>query len=186
MVTTFPPTHESAEFVHPDRTIRTTTKSSVTDFFDMVKIGPKKVDCVIMDGMFLLQNLTVPLPHTLRGLVQHILIKTLKMSEQRVDFVLDTYNSPCLKDITRDIRSDDLDDYGEIYYFGSGQKTPSNFLNLLKYSSFKKAFLHFFYEKIQKNEYTDIFDHKVFYFSVNNECICLQCDEENVRGGGCS
>ena len=145
----------------------------VTDLFDLVKIGPTKVDTVIIDGMFLLRNLTVPLPHTLRGLLRHILIKALKMSEQRVDFVLDTYNSPCLKDITRDIQGDNLGDSDEIYSFGSGQKTPSNFLNLLKYSNFKKTFLRFFYEEIQKNEYANIFDHKVFCCSVDNECICL-------------
>ena len=91
--------------------------------------------------------------------------------------MLDIYNSPSLKDTTRDIRGDDLDDSDEIYSFGSGQKTPSNFLNLLKYSTLKKAFLHFFYEEIQKNEYANIFDHKVFYCFVDNECICLQCDE---------
>ena len=43
--------------------------------------------------------------------------------------------------------------------FGSGQKTPSNFLNLLKYSNFKKAFLRFFYQEIWNNEYANIFDH---------------------------
>ena len=106
---------------------------------DKVKIDLKKVDSVIINGMFLLRNLTVPLPHNLRGLVQHILIKPLKMSEQRVDFVLDTYNLPCLKDITRDIRGDDLDDSDKIYCFGSGQKTPSKFLNLLKYFQFQKS-----------------------------------------------
>ena len=37
------------------------------------------------------------------------------MSEQKVDFVLDTYNSPCLKDITRDIRGDNLNDSDKIY-----------------------------------------------------------------------
>ena len=94
--------------------------------------------------------------------------------------MLDTYNSPCLKDITRDIQGDNLGDSDEIYSFGSGQKTPSNFLNLLKYSNFKKAFLRFFYQEIQKNEYANIFDHKVFYCSVDNECICLQCDEEGM------
>ena len=104
MVVTFPLTHEPAEFVHPDGTIRTTTKSSVTDLFDLVKIGPKKVDTIIIDGMSLLRNFTVTLPHTLRGLVPHILIKALKMSAQRVDFVLDIYKSPCLKDITRHAR----------------------------------------------------------------------------------
>ena len=177
---TFPLTHEPAEFVQPDKIIQTATRSSVTDLFDHAKFGPKKVDSTIIHGMFLLRNLTVPLPHTLRGLVHNILIKALKISKERVDFVLDTYNSPCLKDITRDIRGDNLDDSDEIYTFGSGQKTPSNFLNLLKYSNFKKAFLRFFYQEIQKNEYANIFDHKVFYCSVDNECICLQCDEEGM------
>ena len=92
IVVTFPLTHEPAEFVHPEGTIRTTTKSSVTNFYDLVKVGPKKVDSVIIDGFFLLRNLTVPLPNTLRGLVRHILIKALNMSEQRADFVLETYN----------------------------------------------------------------------------------------------
>ena len=103
------------------------------------------------------------------------------MSEQIVDFVLDTYNSPCLKDIATDIRGEKLDDSDEIYSFGSEQKTQYNFLNLLKYSNFLKAFLRFFYHEIQKNEYANIFDHKVFYCSVDNECTCLQCDEECYR-----
>ena len=93
------------------------------------------------------------------------------MSEQRVGFVLDTDNSPCLKDITRDVRG------GKVYSFDSGQKTASNFLNLLKYSNFKKQFLHFFYEEIQKNEYANIFNCKVFYCSVGNECIHLQVED---------
>ena len=76
----FPLTHEPAEFVQK-------LKSSVTNLFDLVKIGPKKVDSVIIDEKFLLRNLTVPLLHTLRGLIRHILIKNLKMSEQRVNFV---------------------------------------------------------------------------------------------------
>ena len=58
--------------------------------FDLVKIGPKKDDSVIINGMFLLRYSTVPLRHTLRGLVRHILIKALKMSEHRLDFVLNT------------------------------------------------------------------------------------------------
>ena len=168
MVITYPLAHEPSEFVHSDGTIRTTPKSAVTDLFDTVKVGPKKVDTVIIDGMFLLRNLTVPLPHTLRGLVRHILMKALKMSDQRVDLVFDTYNSPCIKDITRDIRGDDLDDSDEVYSFGRGQKTPSNFLTLLKYSNFKKEFLRFFYEEIRNQEYANIFEHKVFYCSVDN------------------
>ena len=40
--------------------------------------------------------------------------------------------------------------------------------------------MRFFYEQIQKNEYENIFNRKVFYCSVDNECICLQCNEEGV------
>ena len=73
-----------------------------------------------------------------------------------------------------------LDDSYELYSFGSGQKTPSNLLSLLKYSNFKKEFLRFFYEEIQTSECANIFGRKVFYCSVDNEFICLQCDEEGV------
>ena len=93
IVITFPLAHEPAKFVHLGGTTQTTAKSSVSDLFDLVKIGLKKVDNIIINEMFLLRNLTVPLLHTLIGLVQHILIKALKMSKQRVDFVLDSYNS---------------------------------------------------------------------------------------------
>ena len=44
------------------------------------------------------------------------------MSEQGVDFVLDTYNSFCLKGITRDTRGDDVDDSDEFYSLCSGKK----------------------------------------------------------------
>ena len=54
MIITFPLAYEAAKFVHPDVTIRTTTKSSVTDLFDLVKIGPEKVNNVTINGMFLL------------------------------------------------------------------------------------------------------------------------------------
>ena len=151
--------------MHADGTVRTMTKSVVTDLFDVVKIDPKNVDVVIIDEMFFLQNLTVHLPQTLRGLAQHILVKALKMSEQTVDFVLDTYNSFCLKDITRDSRGDDLDDSDEFYSLCSGKKR--------QHPNFKKDFLSFFYEETQKNESANIFDRKVFYCSVDNECICL-------------
>ena len=134
-------------------------KSVVTDLFDVVKIDPKKVDNVIIDGMFFLQNLTVHLPQTLRGLVRHILVKALKMSEQKVDFVLDTYDSFCLKDITRDTRGDDVDDSDEFYSLCSGKKDTI---------------------QISKNKSANIFDRKVFFFFFDNECICLQCDEEGV------
>ena len=107
-------------------------------------------------------------------LTRHILMKALEFGSKRVDFVLDTYKSPCLKDITRDMRGDDLDVCDEVYSFGSGQKTPSNFLALLKYSNFKKEFLQFFFEEIRKSEYGNIFGEKLFYCSVDNDCIRIQ------------
>ena len=61
--------------------------------------------------------------------------------------MLDTYNPPCLKDITRDIQDYDLDDSDEVYCFGSGEKTTFNFLSLLKHSNFKT-----FLNKLKKSE----------------------------------
>ena len=180
VIMSYPLTHAPAEFVHPDRTIRSTPKSSVKALFDCVDGSPNYVDNVIVDGMFHLRHLTVPLPHTLRGLVRHIMIKVMNMSKNRVDLVFDTYNSPCMKDIARDARGDDLDDSDEVYNFGAGQKTPTNFLTLLKYSNFKKEFLCFFYNEMRNQEYADIIGHKTLYCSVDNDCIFLYCDDEGV------
>ena len=175
-VLSYPLTPEPAEFVHPDGTIRQTTKSAIAKSLNIVTDAPKSVENIIIDGMFFLRNsLTLPLPHTMRGLVRHILIKVLKLASNRVDLVLNTYKSPCLKDIARDIRGDDLDDSDEVYNFGGGQKTPTNFLSLLKYSNFKKEFLNFLSEEIKKDEYAGILENKVLYCSVDNACVKLQC-----------
>ena len=179
-IMSYPLTHAPAEFVHPDGTIRSTPKSAVKTLFNCVEGSPKYIDNVIVDGMFFLRHIAVPLPHTLRGLVRHILIKALKMSKHRVDLVFDTYNSPCIKDIARDARGDDLDDSEEVYNFGRGQKTPTNFLTLLKYSNFKREFLDFFYHEIRNQEYANILAQKVLYCSVDNDCIYLYCDDDGV------
>ena len=166
------------ELAHPDGSIRTTPKSSFVDVLDLDTTPPGTVDTIIVDGMFLLRNLVQPLPHNLRGLVRHILIRVLKMTVYRADLVFDTYNSPCLKDITRDMRADgdgeDPDD--DVYTFGGGQKTPKNFSTLLKISSFKKEFLRFFYEEVCNPEFVDIIDRKVVYVAVDNTCVRLETD----------
>ena len=70
------------------------------------------------------------------------------MSEQRVDFVLDTYNSPCLKDITRDIQGDDLDDSDLVYSFGSGHHPT--FLIFRSTEISKKRFCASFMKKFKR------------------------------------
>ena len=90
----FPLVPKPSEFAHHDGSIRTSVKSVVTDLLSIETLGPKKVDTMIVDGMFLLRSVTQPLRHNLRGLVRHILMKVLKMSKSRVDLVFDTYNSP--------------------------------------------------------------------------------------------
>ena len=174
----FPLTPIPSELAHPDGSIRTTAKNAVIDLFDIEKQGPNYVETVIVDGMFLLRTLCQPLPHNLRGLVRHILMKALKMSHSRVDLVFDTYNSPCIKDITRELRADDYDDDADVYTFGAGQITPKAFLTLLKSSNFKKEFLRFFHAEIRNQEYANVIGKKTLYCSVDNECISLQCDEE--------
>ena len=51
---TFVLAHESAEFVHRDGTIQTTTKSLVSNLSDLVRNGLNKVDDVIIDVMLFL------------------------------------------------------------------------------------------------------------------------------------
>ena len=167
-----------SELAHPDGSIRTTAKSAVVDVFEIDTSAPSVVETVIVDGMFLLRNLTQPLPHTLRGLIRHILLKVMKMTKSRADLCFDTYKSPCIKDITRELRADGYveDDDDEIYTFGSGQKTPKNWSTLLKSSRYKNGFLRFFFTEIRNQEYGNIIGNKVLYVSVDNECICLKND----------
>ena len=166
------------ELAHPDGSMRTTTKSSVMEMFELETRGPEYVDNIIVDGMFLLRNLVVPLPHNLRGLVRHIMMKVLKMTQYRGDMVFDTYNSPCLKDITREIRTGGFcdEDVDSVYSFGGGQKTPNNFLTLLKSSNFKKEFLRFLFAEVRNPELSEIVGHKILYISVDNECIRVEND----------
>ena len=70
-----------AECAHPDGSIPTTPKNAVVDLFEVNKSGPESLaDTVVIAGMFFLRNLRQPLPHNLRGVVRHILIKGLKMT----------------------------------------------------------------------------------------------------------
>ena len=119
--------------------------------------------------MFLFLNLEKQLPCNLRGLVHGKLIKTIKMSRQRADLVFDIYNSPSLKDIERDKRCEE--DSIDPYNFGS-----NNFHELLKFSSFKKCFLIFFYGEIRNQDYANIIGHHEIFCSVDNECTKLSCD----------
>ena len=180
IVLSYPLTPFPAELAHPDGTIRTTNKSSFMDLINLDKSAPIKVDNAIIDGMFFLRGLPQPLPHNLRGVVRHILVKALKLAKYRVDLSFDVYNSPCIKDIMRDIRADG-DNENESYTFGGGQMTPKNFMTLLKSSRFKKEFLRFFVTEIKNDEYAAIIGSKVLHCSVDNECIRLSNGEEGLE-----
>ena len=165
---------------HPDASIRTTKKSVVIELIEKETQGvnPPYIDTVVVDGIFILQILEKQLPHNLRGLVRVILMKVMKLSQQRVDLVFDTYNSPSLKDIKRDERGDT--ESVDVYSFGPGQKTPHNFHELLRLSSFKKSFLRYFYVEIRNQEYACIIKDRILYCSVDNECTMLSCDEDGI------
>ena len=73
------------------------------------------------------------------------------------------------------------DDQEAIYYFGPAQRTPRNFEALLKSSSFKTEFLHFFYEGIQQQEYAHLIGRKVLYCAIDNECVMLKCENSTLK-----
>ena len=174
----YPLVPQPSSMAHPDGSIRTTKKSVVMEYLEreIETVNPTLRDTAIIDGMFLLRSLEKQLPYNLRGLVRVILMKTMKMSRQRSDLVFDTYNSPSLKDIARSERGDE--DSIDSYTFGSGQKTPNNFHELLKLSSLKNCFLRFFYGEIRSQDYANIIGHHELFCSVDNECIKLTCDEK--------
>ena len=84
------------------------------------------------------------------GVVKLILVKGLKMTQKRVDFVLDVYESLCIKDIAREMWADGCnDEEDECYTFGGGLKIQNNFLTRLKSSTFKEDCRHFFFHEIR-------------------------------------
>ena len=83
------------------------------------------------------------------------------MTKNRADLCFDTYKSPCIKDITRELRADGyVEDDDEIYTFGGGQKTPKNWATLLKSSRYKGGFLRFFFNEVRNQDYADIIGNK--------------------------
>ena len=88
---------------------------------------------------------------TFASFARIILIKLLKLINQRLDLCFDTYKSPSIKDIKRKLQGDR--DLRNFYTFGPLQSWPTDFAELLKASDFKTLNWR-----------------KVFYCSIDNEC----------------
>ena len=103
--------------------------------------------------------------------VQKSLKTILKQTIHRVNFYFDVYESPSVKDSTRQERGDDRSE--RQFSIGSQQKMPSDFDQLKKLSCFKKELLRFFYDETQQP------CENISHCTINIEYKKLYCKNDN-------
>ena len=149
-------------FCHPDGAMYQSDKSVVFTHITGNNnfTPPEGVRTVIVDGMFLVRSTMNQHCQTFAAFARILLLKALKLTENRVDLCFDVYESPSVKDIKRRDRGNE--DTEREFIFGPRQKFPSDFESLLKISEFKKEFLKFVLKEYEDPTYIHILGEKVF------------------------
>ena len=121
---------------HPDGSMRKTDKSTMMHIIErkVTSLPSNQIENAVVDGMFILRTLPNRLAPTLRGLVEYVLVKIMRLARHRIDLCFDTYTSPSIKDPERSARGNE--EISKTFHFGAGQKTPGNFKDLFKLSEF--------------------------------------------------
>ena len=155
---------------HPDGSIRQNDKAKVSVILQNESTSvttPSVITNAVIDGMFLVNSDSNVSP-MLAGIARSIFRRALELTNHRADLCFDVYESPGIKDVKKIERGNLATEL--IFSFGPGQKTPSNFTEMLKLDAFKKEFLRFLVKEFENPEYAFILGEKVLYCSVDNEC----------------
>ena len=112
---------------------------------NQLQLQPSIITNAVIDGMLLVNSNSNVSP-TLAGIARSIFRRALKLTNHRADLCFDIYKSPGIKDVKHIERGNLATEL--IFSFGPGQKTPSNFTEMLKLDAFKKEFLKMFGERI--------------------------------------
>ena len=107
---------------HPDGSMRKTDKSTMMHIIErkVTSLPLNQIKNDVVNGMFILRTLPNRLAPTLRGLVEYVLVKIMKLAQHRIDLCFDTYTSPSIKDPERSARGNE--DISKTIHFGAGQK----------------------------------------------------------------
>ena len=158
---------------HPDGSMRKTDKSTMMHIIErkVTSLPPNQIENAVVDGMFILRTLPNRLAPTLRGLVEYVLVKIMKLARHRIDLCFDTYTSPSIKDSERSARGNE--EISKTFHFGADQKTPGNFKDLFKLSEFKAEFIKLI-KDLESETYSAIVKNKILYCTVDNKCKSFQ------------
>ena len=156
-----------------------TSKSTLARYLEkkVTSDPPNSIDVYIVDAMYFIRSsLSKHLHATYGALAYHILSQIC--IAKRVDFVCDTYPTPCIKDEEQGKRGiQNLN----IVITGPKQKRPKDFKSALESRTFKKDFLQFLAEEWSKDEYKDLLKECTVYVNYNNICIQLTGNENGVE-----
>ena len=118
------------------------------------------------------------MPETFGNIAKLILHKILDF-EFRVDFVCDTYTSPSIKDIERDMRASGTYRDGFIIT-GAEQNRPKDFSAALRSPKFKSALLQFLLREWQKKTYKEFFKDHVLFVGCESQAYCYKVEKNKI------
>eukprot|EP00794_Sanderia_malayensis_P003985 gene3985-4535_t len=116
------------------------------------------------EKLILMRELEEKLPNTLCGVAHNILMKVMRMAAKRVDLVLDTYNSPSIKDIECQARGEGS---ARQFLLGPGQKTSKHLSTLLRSGEFKTGFTKFLVANFKDESHGPLISWKELYCAVD-------------------
>ena len=134
-------------FAYPDGSLKESKKASVLHLRkgNINSSIPCGVNVVIADGTFIIQTSVKDKALTLAAFSRSALLRVLKLTKGRLDLCFDMYESSSIKNIKRESKGDQNTE--KHFTFGSRQRIPSDFNELLKISSFKCQSLRFLYKE---------------------------------------
>ena len=134
-------------FAYPDGSLEESKKASVLHLRkgNINSSIPCGVNVVIADGTFIIQTSVKDKALTLAAFSRSALLRVLKLTKGRLDLCFDMYESSSIKNIKRESKGDQNTE--KHFTFGSRQRIPSDFNELLKISSFKCQSLRFLYKE---------------------------------------
>jgi len=179
LVFTYPLTPVPLSLAHVNGTLHKTDKSNLMHKLEekVTSGNPPTKDAYVVDAMFFLRS-QVQAPSTFGGLAKTILSKLLGLAD-RVDFVCDTYKSPSIKDVERNLRGPH-DGGIDFKITGSDQKCPKDIKEAMKSSKFKTALLRLLAEEWEKQAYLEVIRGHALYVGLEDKAYLYEVHDNSV------
>jgi len=164
----YPLTPTPLSLSHTDGSMLKSPKSALMTCLEtqIITLPPNSIDVTVLDAMFIL-HLQSNLPETFGGVARYLLKYIVGNAGNEVHFVTDKWITPSIKDCERDKRGSSSLSY---QINGANQKRPSNWLQALRNSTFKKSLVRFLSKVWAEDSFAEILGNKVLYVNSENNC----------------